>query len=244
MIFDFQYVADSLRVAITYIHVTLALSVIPLIIGIFLGTLIAVCRKFNIRFAAPLANILIPIIKGVPLVLHIFIMNFLIYKPLDILAQWYGWADGLRFMDKIYIGIAAISIYAVIIISETMRSALMSVDDGQYEACYAVGLTRSQALRRVIFPQAFPFAVPILCNNFIGLIKGSSIVYLITVVDVMNGALTSAQINYRFLEAYIAAAMIYWLMCFSVERVSVVLERHLKRYQYGAAEHAGRREVL
>ncbi len=88
--------------------------------------------------------------------------------------------------------IVAISIYAVVVIAETMRSALMSVDDGQYEAGYSVGLTRWQTLRRVVLPQAFPFAVPALCNNFIGLIKGSSIVYLITVVDVMNGALTSA----------------------------------------------------
>jgi L-cystine transport system permease protein len=96
----------------------------------------------------------------------------------------------------------------------------------------------------VVLPQAFPFAVPVLCNNFIGLIKGSSIVYLITVVDVMNGALTSAQINYRFLEAYIAAAIIYWVMCLTVERVSVILEKHLKKYQYRVQENNLRREVL
>lgn len=244
MIFDFQYVVASFKVAAKYIPVTLALSVIPLLIGIFFGTLIAICRKFGVRMVAQIADILIPIIKGIPLVLHVFIMNFLILKPLDALAKWYGWADALRFMDKTYIGIVAISIYAVVIISETMRSALMSVDDGQYEACYSVGLTRWQTLRRVILPQAFPYAVPILCNNFIGLIKGSSIVYLITVVDVMNGALTSAQINYRFLEAYVAAAIIYWVMCLSVERLSAVLEKHLKKYQYRVQESNLRREVL
>lgn len=244
MIFDFQYVAASLKVAVKYIPTTLVLSVLPLLIGIIFGTLIAICRRFRIRIVAKLADILIPVIKGIPLVLHLFIMNFLILKPLDFLAKWYGWADALRFMDKTYIGIVAISIYAVVVISETMRSALMSVDDGQYEAGYSIGLTRWQTLRRVVLPQAFPFAVPVLCNNFIGLIKGSSIVYLITVVDVMNGALTSAQINYRFLEAYIAAAIIYWVMCLTVERVSVILEKHLKKYQYRVQENNLRREVL
>ena len=244
MIFDFQYVVASFKVAVKYIPVTLALSVIPLMIGIILGTLIAIGRRFDIKVIAPAANLLIPVIKGVPLVLHIFIMNFLILKPLDILAHWYGWADAMRFMDKTYIGIAAISIYAVIIISETMRSALMSVDAGQYEACYSVGLTRCQALKRVVLPQAFPFAVPVLCNNFIGLIKGSAIVYLITVVDVMNGALTSAQINYRFLEAYIAAALIYWILCLIVEKIFFVLEQHLTMYQYRVQESSLSREVL
>lgn len=244
MIFDIQYVVASLKVAVKYIPVTLELSVIPLLIGIILGTLLAIGRRFDINIIAPIANILIPIVKGVPLVLHIFIMNFLILKPLDVLAQTYGWANFLRFMDKTYIGIAAISVYAVIIISETMRSALRSVDEGQYEACYSIGLTRCQTLMRVVLPQAFPFAVPNLCNNFIGLIKGSAIVYLITVVDVMNGALTSAQINYRFLEAYIAAALIYWVLCLMIEKFFFILEQHLKRYQYQVQESTLRKEVL
>ena len=244
MIFDFQYVLASFTVAVHYIPVTLALSVIPLIIGIIFGTLIAICRRFKIKVIANIADVVIPVVKGVPLVLHLFIMNFLILKPFDALAKWYAWADVIRFMDKTYIGIIAISIYAVVIISETMRSALMAVDDGQYEACYAAGLTRWQALRRVVLPQAFPVAVPVLGNNFIGLIKGSSIVYLITVVDVMNGALTTAQINYRFLEADAAAAFIYWGICLAVEWLFMAAENHLKKYQIRVQKNDFRQEVL
>lgn len=244
MLLEFQYIVASFKVAVQYIPVTLALSVIPLCIGFALGTLIAIARKFSIRFIGRAADLIIPVLKGIPLVLYLFIINFLILKPFDALAAWYSWADIFRFMDKTYIGIIAMSVYAVIIISETMRSALLSVPDGQYEASYSVGLTKWQALRRVILPQALPFAVPVLCNNFIGLIKGSSIVYLITIVDVMNGALTSAQINYRFLEAYIAAALIYWAMCLTVEKLSFVLEKHFKRYQIKLPDSGLRREVL
>jgi L-cystine transport system permease protein len=127
------------------------------------------------------------------------------------------------------------SAYAMVTISETVRSALNSVPDGQYEACFSVGLTRRQALRRIVMPQAMSFAVPVLCNNFIGLIKGSAIVYVIGILDILNGAMTSAQINYRFLEAYIAAAMIYWVLCIIVERASWLLEQRLRRHQAGLA---------
>ncbi|MDQ0204502.1 amino acid ABC transporter permease [Pectinatus haikarae] len=244
MIFDFQYVVTSFTTAIHYIPATLALSLIPLFLGIIFGTMIAVCRRFRIKFVAPLADIAIPVMKGIPLVLYLFIMNFLIFKPFDMLAQYYAWADIIRYMDKLYIGIIAISIYAIVIISETMRSALMSVGKGQYEACYSVGLTRWQALWRVILPQSLPVAIPVLGNNLIGLIKGSSVVYLITVLDVMNGALTTAQINYRFLEAYIAAAFIYWGICLLTEWLFTVWENHTKKYQMRIDKHNLRKEVL
>jgi L-cystine transport system permease protein len=234
--FDASYIWVSFKAAIRFLHVTLLLSVIPLAVGIALGTPIAVCRKFRVRAASQLAGILIPVLKGIPLVLYILILNFLILKPLDGLEPYYEWADRLRLMDKIYIGIAAMSAYATVTISETMRSALNSVPAGQYEACFSVGLTRTQALRRIIMPQALKFAVPVLCNNFIGLIKGSSIVYVIGILDILNGAMASAQINYRFLEAYIAAALIYWGLCIAVERVSWRLEKNL-----GALKGSGER---
>lgn len=228
MTFEMAYIWVSLKVALRYLHVTLLLSVIPLCLGVVLGTPIAVCRKFHVRFASPAMSVLIPVLRGIPLVLYILILNFLILKPLDGLAKYYVWADKLRMIDPTYIGIVAMSAYATVTISETMRSALNSVPDGQYEACASVGLTRVQTLRRVVMPQALAFAVPVLCNNFIGLIKGSSIVYVIAILDVLNGAMTSAQINYRFLEAYIAAALIYWTLCIALERVSWRLEKRFK----------------
>jgi L-cystine transport system permease protein len=229
MTFEGAYIWTSLKVAARFIDVTLFLSAAPLLIGIALGTLIAVCRKFRVRFIARVLEILIPVLRGIPLVLYVLILNFLILKPLDMLAPSYAWAARLRLMDKIYIGLAAISLYAVVAISETMRGALNSVPGGQYEACFSVGLTRVQALRRVIMPQAMAFAAPVLCNNAIGLIKGSSIVYIIEILDVLGGAMTSAQINYRFLEAYIAAALMYWALCASTERFFRSLEKRFEK---------------
>ncbi|GHV56850.1 ABC transporter permease [Synergistales bacterium] len=230
MVFEPSYILVSLQVGARYIDVTLSLSLIPLLIGLIIGTPIAICRRSRSSLPARFFSILIPVMKGIPLVLYVLALNFIILKPLDMLARYYAWADSLRFMDKAYIGLAAMSLYAIATVSETMRSAFASVADGQYEACRSVGMTEFQALRRVIMPQALAYAVPVLCNNLIGLIKGSSIVFVISALDVMNGALSSAQINYRFLEAYIAAALIYWALCLVVESLSTILERRFKRH--------------
>ena len=229
MTFDGAYIWVSLKAALRCLHVTLFLSIVPLVLGLALGTPLALCRKFRVRFASQAADVLIPVLKGIPLVLYVLILNFAILKPLDALAESYAWADKLRLMDKIYIGLAALSAYAAVTVSETMRSALNSVPEGQYEACFSVGLTRAQALRRVIMPQALAFAVPVLCNNFIGLIKGSSIVYVIEILDVLGGAMASAQVSYRFLEAYIAAALVYWVLCAGAGRGSKILEKRFAR---------------
>ncbi|GHS98300.1 ABC transporter permease [Synergistales bacterium] len=236
MTFDASYIWPSLIAALQCLHVTLILSFVSFCVGLLLGTPVAVSRKFHATWTSYALGVLIPILKGVPLVLYVLMFNFAILKPLDALSEYYAWADGLRRMDKIYIGLVAMSVSATVMISETMRSALSSVSEGQYEACFSVGLTKWQALRRVVLPQAMVFAAPVLCNNIISLIKGSSIVFVVGIMDVLNSAKTSAQINYRFLEAYIASALVYWVICATVGRIGWFLE---KRQARGVAKAGG-----
>jgi L-cystine transport system permease protein len=101
------------------------------------------------------------------------------------------------------------------------------VERGQFEAGYSIGLTKAQTLKRIILPQALPVAVPMLGNGLIGLVKGSSLAFLMAVTDLLNAALIPANANYRFLEAYIAAGIVYWVICLSIERLSAVIEKKL-----------------
>jgi L-cystine transport system permease protein len=101
---------------------------------------------------------------------------------------------------------------------------LQSVNSGQYEAAYSVGMTSWQMLKRIVFPQAMPVAIPLIGSNFIELIKGSAIASLISVVELINGTLFEANGNYKFLEAYLAAAVIYWTLCIMIERMVAFLE--------------------
>jgi L-cystine transport system permease protein len=225
--FDISFMIVALKEAIKYIPVTLILAVIPLIIGSIIGTIIAVIRIYNIKVLSKLVQIFIVIIRGIPLVVILYMVYFETTKEFDIIAAKFNWNIHSKDINVIYIAIIAISISAIANISETIRGGLISVGKGQFEAAYSIGLTRSQTLRRIIIPQALPVILPSLCSNFIGLIKGSSIAYLITIVDIMNGAIITATGNYKFLEAYIAAAIVYWALCVCVEKASFIFEKHL-----------------
>lgn len=229
--FEFSYIFTVIGKIWGAMPVTLVLTLVPLFIGFLFGIPFAVIRRFHVPFAAAFLKHASNILKGIPAVLLVLMMNYLILKPIDYLALTYEWAKPLQTMNKIYIGIAALSIYAVVQITETVLGALLSVGKGQYEAAYSIGLTRTQALFRVVFPQAVPAALPVLCNNVIGLLKSTSIVYLISVNDILGAAINSAAVNFRYLEAYVAVAIVYWILCICVERLFRIME---KRCQYAA----------
>jgi L-cystine transport system permease protein len=94
-----------------------------------------------------------------------------------------------------------------------------------------VGLSTWQTLRRIILPQVIPVAVPVLCNNVIVFIKGSSVMYFISVMDILNAAMIPATANYKYLEAYIAAALIYWGICLIIAQAAKLLEHKLSRFR-------------
>lgn len=233
--YELGFVLESLGSIFQALPVTLALTLVPLAVGIVIGVPFAVIRRFHVKYLAAFLKYTAAVIKGIPSVLLVLMTNYLVLKPIDFLAQTYEFLRPLQQMNKIYIGVAALSIYAVVQITETIVSALQAVGEGQYEAAYSIGMTRIKTLRRIIFPQAFPVALPMLCNNIIGLLKTTSIVYLISVNDILGAAMNSAAVNFRYLEAYIAAAIVYWCMCAAVEQIFGLLEKRFRRAAGGAA---------
>lgn len=226
--FDIKFMFVALQAAIRYTPITLMLAFIPFVFGIILGTIIALLRVFKVKVLAKISQIFVVIIKGIPVVLLLLIIYFAVVQGFDGIAEKFHWTIRSKSINIIYIAIIGLTIFSIAHISESIRGALASIDKGQYEAGYSVGLTTIQILRRIILPQAMPIAVPMLCNNFIGLIKGSSLVFMISVTDLMNAALITATSNYKFLEAYIAAAIVYWIICIIIERIAFVIERKLK----------------
>lgn len=225
--FDISFMFVALKASIKYVPVTLIIAFSSLIIGGIIGTLIALTRVFNIRILSRISQVFVVVIKGIPVVLLLLIFYFAIVQGFDGTAEKLNWTIRSKDIPLIYVAIVALSIFASANISEAIRGALLSIDRGQYEAGYSVGLTTTQTLRRIIFPQMLPVAVPMLCSGLIGLIKGSSLVFMISVTDLMNAALITATSNYKFLEAYVAAAIVYWGICIIIERISFVLEKRL-----------------
>ncbi|WP_026881884.1 amino acid ABC transporter permease [Clostridium akagii] len=224
--FDINFmVTIALKAAIRYVPITLELALVPFVIGTILGTIIALVRLYNIKYISKILQVIVVIIKGVPVVLQLLIVYFAVLQCFDSVAKTLHLSIRAKNINSVYIGLVALSFFATAYISEAIRGALTAVKKGQYEAGYSVGLTKVQTLRQIILPQAIPVAMPMLCSNLIGLVKGSSLVFMISVTDLLNGALITANSNYKFLEAYVAAAIVYWILCIVIEKISYVLER-------------------
>ena len=215
---NFEFIGVAAKAGIACNPTTLLLALVPFIVGTIAGTVIAMVRIFRVKFLAQLFKTVIDTLKAIPLILVLYILFFIM-------------TDIVKNINMIFVAITALSIFGTVIISETVRGAFMSIDNSQYEAGYSIGLTTVQTLKRIIIPQATPVAVPVLCNNLIGLVKASSIMYLIAVKDILNGSLITASSNYRYLDAYIAAAIVYWVLILTIEQLSRILEKRMGRFR-------------
>ncbi len=215
MTFNLLYLADCLKSGISYIHVSLLLAIIPLAIGTMLGTVIALIRIFRIPFLARLFDIFIPIYNGIPVIVSLFIYN-LIY-----LIYFKSSVSGV-----INVALFTFSMGQTTHLSESIRAAFLAIPKGQYEASYSAGLTTLQTLRRIIIPQVIPVMLPGFTNMTVGAIKNSSIVMAIGITEVLNGSTIPCANTYSFLEGYVAAAIIYWVLNIIAENILHFIEKH------------------
>ncbi|EOT30205.1 amino acid ABC transporter permease [Enterococcus saccharolyticus] len=229
MSFDFSTMLRSLQVASQYIGTTLFMAIVSLVIGMVLGLGIALIRLYKVKILSPIFQTIITLLKGVPIVLIILGMYLVASKQFDGWAESFGWS--LRFKDfhMIWIAIVALSILATINSSEIFRGAFASIKKGQLDAAHSIGLSPFQTIQRVLLPQAIPVSLPMFSNLLINLIKASALGSMVSVVDVFAAAKITAQQNYRFLEAYIAVAIVYWAMSFVIEKGTGFLEERMTR---------------
>lgn len=129
--------------------------------------------------------------------------------------------------------IMALSLTAGAYLTEIIRSGILAMDTGQVEAAYSVGLTPGQTFRRVILPQALMVSVPNFTNLGIGFLHTTSIAAIVAVPEITGTATIVASDNYAFLEAFIGAAMIYWILTLMIEAVSGIFEKRIAKFQGG-----------
>ncbi|MBS7576440.1 MULTISPECIES: ABC transporter permease subunit [unclassified Enterococcus] len=229
MSFKLEVMLNSLKVASQYIGTTLAVSIASLLIGSLLGLLIALVRFYKIKVFSQIFSVLITVLKGVPIVLILLAIYLILAKKMDGFAESLGWSLRFKNLNSIYIAIAALSVMATINSSEIFRGTLNSIGKGQQDAAKSIGMSSLQIIRRILIPQSVPVALPMMSNLLIGLIKASALVSMVGAVDVFAAAKISVQQNYRFLEAYIAVAIIYWGINIIIEQSSNLIEKNLNR---------------
>lgn len=214
-----------------YLPNTCILAFVPLAVGLFLGSLIALARIYNIPFLGRFCGIFVSVYSGIPAVVALLVYNLLFLTKFNTIASFFGSSLTVRNVNPIYVALFTFTLAESALLSETVRGALLSVDRGQIEAGYSVGLTSGQIFRRIILPQMLPVFIPTFTNSVVGAVKNTSIVMTIGVMDVLNGASVPAELTYRFLEGYIAAAVIYWAVNALLEYLLKIAERYTGKFR-------------
>jgi L-cystine transport system permease protein len=231
MEFNAVYFWESLQSGLTYLPRTMELTGIPILCGFVFGILFAVVRVYKVSFFSPLIAVFVVIYQGLPTVVALLIFNLMFMANFNAVSSSLSLGITAAQIDNIWIGIVVLSLQAICNIEEAFRGAFYSVDNGQHAAALSVGLTEVQTLRRIILPQMLPVALPMVTNNIVGIIKNSSIVVAIGITEVLAGASIPASKTYSFLESYIAAALIYWVLTACVEYTFRRIELRGRKYR-------------
>lgn len=231
MNFNLAHFNESLVYGLKYLPNTLRLVFVPLAIGLILGTVIGLVRVYKVPVIGRLLAVFVTVYQGVPIVVALMIYNLVFMLKFNDLASLLHLKKSISDVDNIWVGIFALSLMAICSISEAVRGALLSIDNGQNEAGYSVGLTTIQTMKRIIIPQMIPVAIPMLTNNVVGLIKGSSVVMAIGIVEIVAGATIPSSRTYSFFEGYVAAAIIYWVLTIVIECLAQRLRQYTGKFR-------------
>lgn len=198
---------------------TIPLTVISFTIGLVVALIIALMRLSTLRALRLFAGAYVSVIRGTPLLLQLFIIFYGLPSLGIVLDPWPS-------------AIVAFSLNVGGYASESIRSAILSVAPGQWEAAKTVGLGRFQTLRRVILPQAAKVAVPPLSNTLISLVKDTSLASAVLVTEILRKAQEIAAPTFEFFLLYSIAAVYYWvvsqLLSFGQTRLETKLNRGVK----------------
>jgi L-cystine transport system permease protein len=230
---DTLFILTAFLEIIKALPLTLTVTIVPLLAGLGIGLIIAVIRMYKIKFIHRIAEFYVSFFRGTPILLHIMVIYLGIPMVYDTMADQYGWAFKSNSIPIVVFVIIAFSLNAGAYMSEIIRSGILAVNKGQIEAAYSIGMSSVQTIRRIIIPQAFAAAIPNLTNIFVGFLHASSIAFIVSLKELNGAANIVASSNLKFLEAYIAAALIYWGLTIIVEQAAAWIERRVLVYEKG-----------
>ena len=212
-----MYLLDGLKT-------TLLITFFAVILGMVLGFLIAIIRSTHdktgkLGFLNVLARIYLTVIRGTPVVVQLLIIYFVIFASVNV--------------GKTFVAVLAFGLNSAAYVAEIVRSGIMSIDNGQFEASSSLGLNYPKTLLSVILPQAFKNVLPALATECIVLLKETSVAGYIAVIDLTKGGDIIRSQTYEAFLPLIAVALIYLIMVMILSSLVTRLERRLARSDRG-----------
>ena len=212
---------EGYKTVLTGLKNTALIAVFGLLIGMILGCLFATCKilpKTNgfVKVLSGVVDVYIAIFRGTPMVVQLLLIHFVIFP-----------AVGLDISSVAEATLAFVLNYAAYV-SEIIRGGILSIDIGQTEAGRALGLNYGKTMTKIVLPQAIKNVIPTLGNEFIALLKETSVVSFIAVVDITKSFQNIANSTYEYMIPYIVLALVYLVLVLAVTGIIKLVERRLR----------------
>ena len=221
--FYLQFITkDGYKTVLSGLLTTIEIAVLGLVIGILLGTVLALIKvtpKNNIfiRILDGICTVYVGFFRGTPMVVQLLLGYYVLLPMMGVTS------------DAVVVAVAIFGLNSGAYVSEIMRAGIQSVDGGQLEAGRAVGLPYWTAMLKIVIPQSIKNILPTLGNEFIVLIKETSVVSFIAVTDITKAFRSIGDANYEYLVPYCMLALVYLVLVMLITWGIKVMERRFKR---------------
>lgn len=217
--FDLEFALRLFPMMLKYLKVTLMLSIGAMIFGIIIAVLISLILDYKVKILSPICKVYVSFFRGTPLLAQLFLVYF---GAVQVIPSF-------KDLSSFDAALIVLSMNSAAFMAESIRGAISAVDKGQMEACLSIGMTYSQAMKRVVLPQAVRVAIPALSNSFVNIIKSSSLAFTIGVTEMMATAQMEAASSYKYLEAFVDITIGYWILTSVIGYFQKKLERRLNK---------------
>ncbi|ELR64184.1 Amino acid ABC transporter, permease protein [Photobacterium marinum] len=217
--FDFDYMLSLLPILLKYLGTTLGMAFWGLLFALVIAISLALIRVYKLPLLDQLSQLYISFFRGTPLLVQLFLLYYGLPQLFPVFVG----------LDAFSAAVIGLSLHFAAYKAESIRAAIIGIDRSQREASLSIGMTELQAMRRIILPQATRVALPSLMNYFIDMIKSTSLAFTLGVAEIMAKAQMEASSSFKFFEAFLAVALVYWVMVLILTRIQNWAEMKLNK---------------
>lgn len=235
MSFDAQFLLTAAPAVLGALPVTLAMVLASAPVGWLLGYGMARVALRRVPVASQLVAVFVSMMRSVPEVVLLYVGYYFLPVVIYNALLACGIQADVAQVPAVVFAVVTFTLNQSAFACEVLRSAIASVDPSQAEAALACGMTKGQAMRRIVLPQALVAALPNLNGLLVGLVHGTSLAYFVGVHEIMAVSVLEANQSYAFLEAYVLVTLVYELLSFGANRAFRALERRAGRWRAAPA---------
>lgn len=236
---DIDYIVKTFLETLKGVPITLIIMIVAMVLSFLPALFLALGQIYKVRGVRSFSLVYLAFIRATPPILLILFFYSLFPSLLNQFFKSIGSDFDIFKLDPLYYAFIIYSLMTVGSLSEILRSAILTVDKGQLEAAHAIGLTTPQAYLRIVFPQALRSALPNLANLVINIVKGTSLVFVMTIKDITAIARVEASYGYQYFESYFVIFLQYILICGLIQLGFSLLEKgYVKKEKRAKASSA------